>query len=130
MKKQTKIDFNKPTIEQEHPIVKEGGEGTQKLWKFKNGYGASVVRFAISDKFKIGNREKIGSYGINAGLWELAVIKFGPNDDTEHGKPGFNICYDTKITSDVMGYLTEEKVVEILNKIQKLKRKKQNKNGK
>ena len=108
-----KIDFKKPTLEREHPIVKEGGEGTQKIWRFKNGYGASIVRFSIPDF--IGRKEKIGSYGINEELWELAVIKFNSKDILD-----CELCYDTKITNDVIGYLTEKEVVKILNKIQKL----------
>ena len=114
------IEFNKPTLEKEHPIVKEGGKGTQKFWKFKNGYGASVVRFSIPNLFNI-TREKIGSYGVEKGLWELAVIKFKKDDDTENGKPNFELYYKSKITSDVIGHLKEKEVIEILKKIKRLK---------
>jgi hypothetical protein len=62
---------------------------------FDNGYGASVV----SHNF---------SYGGKEGLYELAVLK--DND----------ICYDTPITNDVIGYLTEEDVTDILIQIQSL----------
>ena len=108
--------FDKPSLEIEHPIVKESGEGMQKFWRYKNGYGASIVRFNIASmlpSFKDGKLEKIGSYGVNEGLWELAVIKFIEN--------GYVLCYDTKITSDVVGYLTEKQVEEYLRKIKMLK---------
>jgi hypothetical protein len=108
--------FDKPSLEVEHPIVKENGEGVQKFWRYKNGYGASVVRFNISSmlpSFTNGKLEKVGSYGVNEGLWELAVIKFIKN--------GYTLCYDTEITSDVIGYLTEKKVEEYLRKIKMLK---------
>lgn len=108
-----KKDFNKPTIEREHPIVKEGGKGVQKIWRFNNGFGASVIRFSIPNF--INRKEEIGSYGVNEGLWELAVIKFS-GKDTDN----FKLCFDTPITSNVIGYLTEKKVIEILNKIEKL----------
>ena len=105
------IDFNNPSLEREHPMVVEGGEGTQKIWRFENGFGCSVVRFSIADLF--GREEKIGSYGINKDLWELGVIKF-----KEDGC--FSIVYDTKITDDVIGSLTEKEVEKYLERVKKL----------
>lgn len=75
--------------------------GTQKLYRFDNGYGASVVRHGFS-------------YGSTKGLWLLAVIRF--KDDSDH----FWIEYETPITSDVIGHLTEDDVDDILNKIEAL----------
>ena len=63
---------------------------------FDNGYGASVVK-------------SMYSYGGNQELYELAIIK---NND---------ICYDTPITDDVIGYLTENDVTKYLSQIQELK---------
>jgi hypothetical protein len=74
-----------------HPM----GHGVQALIYFDNGYGASVVRSEHT-------------YGGSDGLYELAVLKNG------------NITYDTPITDDVIGYLTEEGVTEYLQKIQEL----------
>lgn len=73
--------------------------GVQKLYQFDNGYGASVVM----NKF---------SYGGDKGLWELAVIKWLNNK--------FDLVYDTHITTDVLGYLTEEDVQKTLLQIQEL----------
>lgn len=101
------IKFKEPSIEREHPIAKEGsGSGTQKLWRFKNEFGASVVKFSIG--IGLG-----GSYGVEKGLWELAVIKFNGNE--------YRIICDTPITDDVIGYLTEEQVESYLKKIRSLK---------
>jgi hypothetical protein len=74
-----------------HPM----GQGVQARTYFDNGYGASVVRSEHT-------------YGGSDGLYELAVLKNG------------NITYDTPITDDVIGYLTEEGVTEYLQKIQEL----------
>lgn len=74
--------------------------GTQVIHRFNNNYGASVV----CHKF---------SYGGGDGLFELAVIKFKGNDWT--------INYATPITSDVLGYLTQEDVNDLLARIEKLK---------
>jgi hypothetical protein len=63
---------------------------------FDNGYGASVV---------------IGpyTYGSEDGLYELAVL----------GSDG-KLCYDTPVTDDVEGYLSEDDVTKLLEQIQNL----------
>ena len=75
--------------------------GTQTLHKFDNGYGASVV----CHKF---------SYGGDLGLKELAVLTF-PDDDER-----YELCYSTEITDDVLGYLSDEDVADLLVKIEAL----------
>lgn len=73
--------------------------GVQYLYKFTNGYGASVIINPYS-------------YGWDEGLWELAVIKWQGKD--------FHLCYDTPITDDVERYLTPEEVLELLDEIKEL----------
>jgi len=85
-----------PWIEREHPT---GLGGVQKVYKFKNGYGASVVRF-------------YGSYGFESGLWELAVLEFKGDD--------WQLTYKTPVTSDVIGYLQWSQVEEVLKEIEAL----------
>jgi hypothetical protein len=63
---------------------------------FDNGYGASVVKHQYS-------------YGGDKGLYELAVLD--KNGD---------LCYSTPITNDVIGYLREQDVTEVMEKIQQL----------
>ena len=67
--------------------------GVRRKYTFDNGYGASVVRHRYS-------------YGADEGLWELAVI--GPDG---------HLVYDTPITEDVEGHLTEEDVDALLERI-------------
>ena len=69
---------------------------SQALFKFPNGYGASLIQGKYT-------------YGGDQGLYELAVIKW---DDKE-----YNMDYTTNITDDVLGYLTEPEVIDILNQI-------------
>jgi hypothetical protein len=76
-----------------HPSGEEFGVTSRT--KFENGYEASVVKSEYS-------------YGGRDGLYELAIFK----DD--------EICYDTPITNDVIGYLTEDDVTETFFKIQEL----------
>lgn len=70
--------------------------GKKSRIQFDNGYGASVVSHSFS-------------YGGKQGLYEIAIL------DNEG-----DICYDTPITNDVIGHLTEEDVTEVLIKIQSL----------
>ena len=73
--------------------------GMQKIFKFENNYGASLV-------------SGYGTYGL-----EMAVIKF-------HGKEldEWELCYDTPITDDVLGYLCPNEVNKYLKKIKRLKK--------
>ena len=66
---------------------------------YPNGYGASVISHPHS-------------YGGTRGLWELAVIK-GHKDN-------WDITYDTPITDDVIGFLTDEEVMDVLKDIEDL----------
>ena len=75
-------------------------DGTQVVYKFENGYGASVVCHEFS-------------YGGDEGLKELAVIKFYEGDK-------WHLCYETEITDDVLGHLTDEDVADLLVQIEAL----------
>ena len=75
-----------------HPM----GMGKQYVVQFLNGYGASIVQGPHT-------------YGGDKGLYELAVL--GANGE---------ITYDTPITNDVLGYLTEEEVEKTLFDIKNL----------
>lgn len=83
-----------------HPV----GDGVQAKHFFDNGYGVSVVRFA--------GMFGSGSYGFAEGLYELAVLK-GNKDD-------WSICYDTPVTGDVLGHLTEDDVTGLLAQVETL----------
>ena len=83
------------------------GEGQHGLIFFPNGYGVSVVRFKrpYSDR-------GYGSYTSNDNEWEVAVIT-GNKDKWE-------LCYDTDITDDVLGHLTEGEVDWVMLQVQQL----------
>jgi hypothetical protein len=70
--------------------------GVQARIQFDNGYGASVVKTPYS-------------YGGDRGLYELAVL-----DNDGH------LTYDTPVTSDVIGYLRDIDVTDVMEKIQQL----------
>lgn len=66
--------------------------GIQARHTFPNGYGVSVIKGG-------------GTYGGDEGLYELAVLHDG------------ELCYDTPVTDDVEGYLTPERVSELLAQV-------------
>lgn len=72
-----------------------GRDGEQWRFSFNNGYGASVITGGIA-------------YCNEAQPYELAVLK---HDE---------LCYDTPITDDVIGYLTSDEVYDLLDRIEQL----------
>lgn len=79
--------------------IPEVHEGFNHWFKFNNNYGASVIKHKFS-------------YGYEDDLFELAVLYF------EDDKP--YITYSTPITNDVIGNLTNEEVIELLERIKNL----------
>ena len=78
-------------IDEEHEIFK----GRMVRYRFPNGYGASVI-------------EGEDSYGL-----ELAVLEFS---ESEYGC----ITMLTEITDDVIGFIEDEELDEILERISRL----------
>lgn len=76
----------------DHPLT---GILVQYKVTFPNGYTGSVVQGRYT-------------YGGPQGLWELAVVRDG------------EVVYDTPITDDVLGWLTESQVIEVLRAIEAL----------
>jgi hypothetical protein len=96
-----------PISEKTHPI----GSGTQRIYRFDNSYGASVIRF--NQDSGTGSGLTVHSYGGETGLWELAVLDFS---DDESG----SITYDTPVADDILGWLDEDAVQATLQKIRAL----------
>lgn len=70
--------------------------GFQELYRFPNGFGASVICHRFS-------------YGGDRGLLELAVLDL--NGD---------LCYSTPVTEDVIGHLTRTDLENVLDQIANL----------
>ena len=70
--------------------------GKKSRMHFDNGFGVSVVSHTHS-------------YGGRDGLYEVAVLD----------KDGL-LTYETPVTSDVIGYLSEEDVTDVMKKVQEL----------
>jgi len=83
----------KEFVIKQHP--KNGG--IQTIYRFPNGYGASVVEHSFS-------------YGL-----ELAVIKFTSLDNDD-----FDLSYETPVTADVLGFLDQDSLQKTLKQIKSL----------
>ena len=75
--------------------------GEQAHHIFDNHYGVSVIRGPYS-------------YGGKDGLYELAVLYMGPDDECSQ------LVYDTPVTNDVEGYLTPDDVTRLMKQVSKL----------
>ena len=78
------------------------GEYFRYIFRFKNGYGASIIK-------------NPGSYGYRDDLFELCVIFFDGDSYDD-----YELDYSTTITDDVLGNLTNEEVLQNLEKIKNL----------
>ena len=74
--------------------------GTQHLFGFKNGFGASVIDYGYGR-------------GSETYKYELAVVRFVE-------KNRFEIVTNTKITDDVLGHISAKKGASTLRIIKKL----------
>ena len=79
--------------------VESFGKG-QWRFRFENNYGASVIKH-------------FGSYGYGEDKFELAVLIFDENGNS-------SLSYNTPITDDVIGWLNNDGVLELLEKIKNL----------
>ena len=77
-------------------MLSEHENNYKSVFKFRNGYSASVVCNPTT-------------YGHSTGLFEVAVLD----------KDG-RLCYDTPITDDVVGYLNFQGVADVLKYISEL----------
>ena len=113
--------FDSPTTtEKDHPI----GGGKQRIYRFPNGYGASVVRFPLNPlnpflkSFPV--HTTYGSHTDNENEWELAVIKF-----KEKSNRGFKLWHNNPIIkNDIIGHLLQKDVEKLLKQIKALSKEK------
>lgn len=74
--------------------------GVHYKFRFENRRGASVVKHDYS-------------YGSRTDKWELAVLWW-------HDENDFSLDYGTEITDDVIGYLNDDEVRDLLRRIKEL----------
>jgi hypothetical protein len=84
------------------------GEGLHGLCFFENGYGVSVVRY----KGAYNPNSGYSSYTSNENEWEVAII-YGNEE-------GWELCYNTPLTDDVLRHQTEGEVDWVMIQVQEL----------
>lgn len=90
---------NNLLLEQPHPSTGMGG--VQRIYRFKNGMGLSVI-----------NAKVLHSYPF---AWEIAVVS-GVRDDGTFG----GVVYDTELTSDVEVFSNNADANEFIARAEKL----------
>jgi hypothetical protein len=93
------VEYNSNQIVERDGGPKAWDNGRFERIRFRNGYGASIIQGGMS-------------YGGERGLFEIAVIRFRSQSSDD-----FELCYDTPITSDVLGHLSADDVRAILDQI-------------
>lgn len=121
-------DFEDNIVCERHTRLDGTSSGirSQYIFAFHNGYGASVVKC----------NDTIPSYGFEEDLWELALlreyIKYKNKEDKynykiekkrciayEDDMRTLEIAYEPIVSFDVIGYMTDAEVNEVLERIKK-----------
>jgi hypothetical protein len=126
MKVKTKEETKEEKRLFDQPVwVKKGRYGIQRIYRFPNGYGASVIRIKATPSLSPfsslfgeieGEKGSYLTYTRNENEWEVAVIKFKGEKNTD-----WEVWHDAPFSDDDLIYLTEDKVEKILQRIKKLK---------
>jgi len=101
-------------LESDTPHHDGAWDGRQRIFKFPNGYGASVIPEYVErdvdqyEDHENPERPVIGDMKPLKGRWEVAVFW---NDE---------LCYGTEITNDVLRNLADPDVDNILGQIKNL----------
>lgn len=117
--------FDNPTIDRQWPrsmseedIVQCGFglTGDQRVYRFPNGFGASLIKLCVVRA----NENKVMPYtGLHPEtdepLWELGVVYFNSDDDTD-----YTITFETSVSDDVIREVTDSRAELILRQIKEL----------
>ena len=97
------LQLNYDGFEKYHVVHGPKLDGVQYIFRFDNDYGASVVKWTYT-------------FGYESDLWELGILQFD-NDGN------YSLSFDSPITDDVIGHLTDEEVCRLLGEIRDLPKK-------
>jgi len=120
----SEILFDNPIIDRQWPMSMSEAEialagfgltGDQRIYRFPNGFGASLVQMCM---IRTNGKNEVYS-GIHPVteelLWEIGVVRFNSDDDTD-----FTLTFETSVADDVIKYVTASKAELILRKIKEL----------
>lgn len=117
--------FDNPTVDREWPssmseeaIVRCGFglTGDQRVYRFPNGFGASLVKICMVRANKNEVMPYTGLHPVtDEPLWELGVVHFNSDDDTDYA-----ITFETPVADDVIRRVTDSRAELILRQIKEL----------
>lgn len=117
--------FDNPTVEREWPssmseeaIVQCGFglTGDQRIYRFPNGFGASLVKICMVRDNKNEVMPFTGLHPVtDEPLWELGIVYFNSDDDTD-----YTITFETSVSDDVIRRVTDSRAELILRQIKEL----------
>ena len=117
--------FDNPVVDRQWPLSTSEAEmrlmgfryaGDQKIYRFSNGFGASLIQICII----LADKDDVDIYtGIHSvtgeRLWEVGVLHFNSEDDTD-----FTLTFETSVADDVIRYVTDSRAELILRQIKEL----------
>lgn len=117
--------FDNPTIDRQWPwsMSEEdimhcgfGLTGDQRIYRFPNGFGASLIKICVVHA----NKNEVMPYtGLHhetdEPLWELSVVYFNSDDDADYA-----ITFETPVSDDVIQCVTDSRAELILRRIKEL----------
>lgn len=117
--------LDNPVIDRQWPLsmtaaqitqVGFGLTGDQRIYRFPNGFGASLVQICRVSTDKDEGIPYTGVHPItDEFLWEVGIVQFNSADDLD-----FTLTSETPIASEVIRYVTDSRAESILQKIKDL----------
>ncbi len=117
--------FDNPVIDRQWPLSTSeedmklmgfGFSGDQRVYRFPNGFGASLVQICV---IRVRDDDVEVYTGIHPvtdeRLWEMGVVRFYSDDDMD-----YTITFDTSVADDVIRFVTDSRTELILRRIKEL----------
>lgn len=118
--------FDNPIIDRQWPLSTSdadmklmgfGYAGDQKVYRFPNGFGASLVQICVIRRYYNDVEIYTGIHPVtDERLWEIGVVHFDSDDDDMD----FTVTFETSVADDVIRYVTDSRAELILHQIKEL----------
>lgn len=104
------------TSEEDMKLMGFGFAGDQLVYRFPNGFGASLVQICVIRKYAKDAEVYTGIHPVtDERLWEMSVVYFNSEDDLD-----FTLTFETSVADDVIRFITDSRAELILRQIKEL----------
>ena len=117
--------FDNPVVDRQWPLSTSQAEmklmgfgfsGDQRIYRFPNGFGASLVQICVIRKYDNDVQVYTGIHPVtDERLWEIFFVSFNSYDDID-----FTLTFGTSVADDVIRFITDSRAELILRKIKEL----------